>query len=65
MKKLTVLISAAALLGSTLVASAIFTPPTAGISNLQLTQDKAKMEKKKDKKDKKDKKKKDKMEKKK
>jgi len=61
MKKLTVLISAAALLGSTVLASAIFTPPTAGISTLQLTQDKDKG--KKDKK-KKDKKKKDKMEKK-
>ena len=60
MKKLTVLISAAALLGSTVLASAIFTPPTSGISNLQLTQSKDKMEKK----DKKDKKKKDKKDKK-
>jgi hypothetical protein len=64
MKKLTVLISAAALLGSTLLASAIFTPPTAGISNLQLTQDKDKDKGKKDKKDKKKKDKKDKNDKK-
>lgn len=57
MKKLTALIAATALLGSTVLASAIFTPPTAGISNLQLVQDKGKKDKKKkDKKDKKDKK---------
>jgi hypothetical protein len=48
MKKLTALIAATALLGSTLFASAIFTPPTAGISNLQLTQEKKKDTKKKD-----------------
>ncbi|HEY8269061.1 MAG TPA: hypothetical protein VIG34_10425 [Xanthobacteraceae bacterium] len=62
MKKLTALIAATALLGSTVLVSAIFTPPTEGISNLQLTQDKdkgkkdKKDKKKKDKKDKKDKK---------
>lgn len=64
MKKLTALIAATALLGSTLVASAIYTPPTAGISSLQLTQDKDKDKGKKNKKDKKKKKEKDKMDKK-
>ena len=67
MKKLTALIAATALLGSTVLVSAIFTPPTDGISTLQLTQDdkdKDKGKKDKKKKDKKDKKKKDKMDKK-
>ena len=64
MKKLTALIAATALLGSTVLVSAIFTPPTDGISTLQLVQDKDKGKGKKDKKDKKKKDKKDKKDKK-